>query len=129
MEALQVEVSALRRRLRKEQQSQAVKGAPPSSIIRLSRRLVQSANGVCVCVGTDGFSEPEQKNNLLLQDAIRALLGRSPLFCTQTLTAQAFPVPDQGVSMATQPNSVDCCRKRPRETQPERERKRRRSEC
>ncbi|XP_028272901.1 BRCA1-A complex subunit Abraxas 1-like [Parambassis ranga] len=103
VEALQVEVSALRRRLRKEQ-SEAVKG-------------------------TDSFSLPEQKNNLLLQEAIRALLGCSPLFCTQTLTVQAFPVPDQDVSTATQPNSVDCCRKRPRESQPEREWKRRRSEC
>lgn len=36
----------------------------------------------------------EQNNNVLLQEAVRALFTGSPLLHTQTLTLEAFPVPD-----------------------------------
>lgn len=97
---------------------------------------------------SDGVS-PEQKN-LLLHEAVRALFACSPLFQTQTLTLQGFPVPDvcrgaeqdEDVSTATliDSDTADAQesisllnpsrtngRKRPRETQAARERKRRKS--
>ncbi|KAM9338521.1 BRCA1-A complex subunit Abraxas 1 [Symphorus nematophorus] len=127
VETLQANVSALRRRLREEKQSEAAKASDEVP--------------------------PEQQNNLLLHEAVRALFSCSPLFHTRTLTLQAFPVPavccggerDGDVSAATQirsdttdsqetPSSLlplrpgrTNCRKRLRETQPARERKRRKS--
>lgn len=71
VEALQMEVSALRRSLReKQQQSSAGKAA-----------------------GTTNPAEP--RNNQLLLEAVRALLGSSPLFLAQTVNLQAFPVPSR----------------------------------
>ncbi|KAM4527420.1 BRCA1-A complex subunit Abraxas 1 [Odontesthes bonariensis] len=109
VEALQTEVSALRRRL-------------------TQRAAVE-----------DGETDvpPEPRSNLLLLEAVRAVLGCSPLFLRQTLTLQAFPVPDRDASTVTQENSDTApeqpngtnCRKRQRETLPEREGKRRRSRC
>lgn len=37
---------------------------------------------------------PEDKNNLMLHKAIRALFARAPLFHTQTLNLAAHPVPE-----------------------------------
>lgn len=103
----------------------------------------------CLLAASDD-DPPEQKNNLLLHEAVRRLFARSPQFHTQTLTLEAFPVPavccgtrqDTDVSTAaliraedgdaletvsllqtSRPNS----RKRPKEMQPVRERKRRKS--
>lgn len=71
VEALQMEVSTLRRSLReKQQQSSAGKAA-----------------------GTTNPAEP--RNNQLLLEAVRALLGSSPLFLAQTVNLQAFPVPSR----------------------------------
>ncbi|XP_060917597.1 BRCA1-A complex subunit Abraxas 1 isoform X2 [Labrus mixtus] len=68
VETLQVEVSALRRRLReKKKRSGAEKGSEDPA---------------------------EQKKNLRLHEAVRALFSRSPLFHTQTLNLEGFPVPD-----------------------------------
>ncbi|KAM6902334.1 BRCA1-A complex subunit Abraxas 1-like [Xenentodon cancila] len=80
----------------------------------------------------------EPRNNLILMEAIRALLGHAPLLLTQTVNQQACPVPD--ISTETQGNpetveeqlpslepSMTTCRRRLRETLPVRERKRRRS--
>ncbi|XP_070780570.1 BRCA1-A complex subunit Abraxas 1 isoform X1 [Enoplosus armatus] len=69
VEALQAEVSALRRRLRERKQSGAGKAASDDD-------------------------PPEQKNHLLLHEAVRALFACSPLFHSRTLTLDAFPVPD-----------------------------------
>lgn len=66
VETLQTEVSALRRRLRTRSGAKAASDEDP----------------------------PEQKNNLRLHDAVRALFARSPLFHTQTLTLDGFPVRD-----------------------------------
>ncbi|KAM6975842.1 BRCA1-A complex subunit Abraxas 1 [Tautogolabrus adspersus] len=68
VETLQVEVSALRRRLRekKKKRSGAEKDEDPA----------------------------EQKKNLRLHEAVRALFSCSPLFHTQTLNLEGFPVPD-----------------------------------
>uniref|UniRef100_A0A3Q3WJ06 MPN domain-containing protein n=1 Tax=Mola mola TaxID=94237 RepID=A0A3Q3WJ06_MOLML len=66
VETLRADVSALTRRLREKKQSEAGKGS---------------------------HYPPEPKNNLL-QEAVRALFASSPLFHTQTLTLDAFPVPD-----------------------------------
>uniref|UniRef100_A0A3B4WWT9 Abraxas 1, BRCA1 A complex subunit n=1 Tax=Seriola lalandi dorsalis TaxID=1841481 RepID=A0A3B4WWT9_SERLL len=63
VETLQADVSALRSRVREKRQSKPVE------------------------------DPPEQKNNLLLHEAVRALFSCSPLFHTQTLTLEAFPVP------------------------------------
>uniref|UniRef100_A0A3Q0STI0 BRCA1-A complex subunit Abraxas 1 n=1 Tax=Amphilophus citrinellus TaxID=61819 RepID=A0A3Q0STI0_AMPCI len=76
--------------------------------------------------------DPEPRKNLLLHEAVRALLASSPLFHTQTLTLQGLPVPDDDddVSVKTAreaPPGAKNCRKRLRETLPETERKRRRS--
>ncbi|XP_070780571.1 BRCA1-A complex subunit Abraxas 1 isoform X2 [Enoplosus armatus] len=68
VEALQAEVSALRRRLRERKQSGAGKASDDDP--------------------------PEQKNHLLLHEAVRALFACSPLFHSRTLTLDAFPVPD-----------------------------------
>lgn len=94
---------------------------------------------------------PEQKNNLLLHEAVRALFACSPLFHTQTLTLEAFPVPDACCSSTGQDADVSTTtlthadtadgqetlsllhpsrtnsRKRPKEMLPARERKRRKS--
>ncbi|XP_041815611.1 BRCA1-A complex subunit Abraxas 1 isoform X2 [Chelmon rostratus] len=68
VETLQAEVSALRRRLRERRRSGAGKASDEDP--------------------------PEQKNNLLLHEAVRALFACSPLFHTQTLTLEGFPVRD-----------------------------------
>ncbi|XP_044029510.1 BRCA1-A complex subunit Abraxas 1 isoform X3 [Siniperca chuatsi] len=77
VETLQADVSALRRRLSEKKQSGAGKGS----------------GLFCVSAAADD-DPPEQKNNLLLQEAVRALFACSPLFRSQTLTLEAFPVPD-----------------------------------
>ncbi|XP_024154681.1 BRCA1-A complex subunit Abraxas 1 isoform X2 [Oryzias melastigma] len=106
LEALQTEVSALRRRLEEKQ--------PPEPVDAV---------------------QAEPRNNGALLSAVRALLGCSPMFLTQTLTLQAFPVPEEDASPETQvkeeqpplPQLSDMTsRKRPRETAA-RERKRKRS--
>ncbi|XP_040012616.1 BRCA1-A complex subunit Abraxas 1 isoform X2 [Xiphias gladius] len=66
VEALQADVSALRRRVREKTWSGA---------------------------GKETVDDPPEQNNLLLHEAVRALFACSPLFHTQTLTLQAFPVP------------------------------------
>uniref|UniRef100_A0A3Q2DE33 Abraxas 1, BRCA1 A complex subunit n=1 Tax=Cyprinodon variegatus TaxID=28743 RepID=A0A3Q2DE33_CYPVA len=65
---LQLEVSALRRRLRARQQ------------------------------GSAGGGDAQPRRNQLLLEAVRALLGSAPLFLTQTLDLQAVPVPDKTAS-------------------------------
>ncbi|XP_063334997.1 BRCA1-A complex subunit Abraxas 1 [Pelmatolapia mariae] len=106
VEMLQTEVSALRTKLRERQQSES---------------------------GKESAANPgEPRKNLLLQEAVRALLASSPLFHTQTLTLQGLPVPDHtdDISITTAreaPPSATNCRKRLREMLPEKERKRRRS--
>ncbi|XP_003453644.1 BRCA1-A complex subunit Abraxas 1 [Oreochromis niloticus] len=106
VEVLQTEVSALRTRLRERQQSES---------------------------GKESAGDPgEPRKNLLLQEAVRALLASSPLFHTQKLTLQGFPVPDHTEKISTTtaseaPPSTTHCRKRLREMLPEKERKRRRS--
>lgn len=96
---------------------------------------------LCLSVASDSDDSPEQRN-LLLHEAVRALFACSPLFHTQTLTLEAFPVPavccsaepdeDESMADAQETLSLLCpsrtnCRKRPRETQPLRERKRTKS--
>uniref|UniRef100_A0A3B3D2W2 Abraxas 1, BRCA1 A complex subunit n=1 Tax=Oryzias melastigma TaxID=30732 RepID=A0A3B3D2W2_ORYME len=107
LEALQTEVSALRRRLEEKQ-------PPEPGEVQID--AVQA----------------EPRNNGALLSAVRALLGCSPMFLTQTLTLQAFPVPEEDASPETQvkeeqpplPQLSDMTsRKRPRETAA-RERKR-----
>ncbi|XP_068609369.1 BRCA1-A complex subunit Abraxas 1 [Brachionichthys hirsutus] len=113
VETLQADVSSLRRRLSEKKQSEG----PPDD------------------------DQPAEKNNLLLHQAVRALFARSPLFHTQTLTLEAFPVPDvccsaereastaiQSQEDASPPHpSRTNPRKRLREVKPPRERKRRKS--
>uniref|UniRef100_UPI0037E9B8B6 BRCA1-A complex subunit Abraxas 1 isoform X2 n=1 Tax=Semicossyphus pulcher TaxID=241346 RepID=UPI0037E9B8B6 len=67
VETLQAEVSALRRRLREKKQRGAGKESDEDP--------------------------PVQKNNLRLNEAVRALFSCSPLFHTRTLTLEGFPVP------------------------------------
>uniref|UniRef100_A0A3Q3G6T5 Abraxas 1, BRCA1 A complex subunit n=1 Tax=Labrus bergylta TaxID=56723 RepID=A0A3Q3G6T5_9LABR len=68
VETLQVEVSALRRRLREKKRNGAE---------------------------NEPDEDPaEQKKNLRLHEAVRALFSCSPLFHTQTLNLEGFPVPD-----------------------------------
>ncbi|XP_042365694.1 LOW QUALITY PROTEIN: BRCA1-A complex subunit Abraxas 1 [Plectropomus leopardus] len=120
VETLQAEVSSLKRKLGEKKQNSA------------GKRL-------------DGLDGLGQRNNLRLQDAIRALFAREPLFLTQTLTLEAFPVADEDADDTTtlkQSDSTDGedslsrlpppgrtnCRKRPNESAPAgRERKRRKS--
>ncbi|XP_017282885.1 BRCA1-A complex subunit Abraxas 1 [Kryptolebias marmoratus] len=111
VEALQAEVSALRKKLEEKQQTVAGKA-------------------------TETASPPEPRNNLLLLEAVKALLGSAPMFLTQTLNLQAVPVPDEHVPVATEVNSDTLpqesptnCRKRQGETLLGRERKRTRSKC
>ncbi|XP_037543911.1 BRCA1-A complex subunit Abraxas 1 [Nematolebias whitei] len=80
VEALQAEVSALKKKLQEKQQAAAGKVTEPTS-------------------------PPEPKNNLLLFEAVKALLGSAPMYLTQTLNLQAFPVPNAHVPMATEVNS------------------------
>ncbi|CAK6983450.1 BRCA1-A complex subunit Abraxas 1 [Scomber scombrus] len=78
------------------------------------------------------------EQNLRLREAVRALFSCSPLFHSQTLTLEAFPVPDDAEPTPTttaqeinsalnlNPGSANT-RKRLKETPPLRERKRRKS--
>ncbi|XP_071328210.1 BRCA1-A complex subunit Abraxas 1 isoform X2 [Trachinotus anak] len=119
VETLQADVSALRSRVREKRQSRA------------GQETVEDP--------------PEQRNNLLLHEAVRALFACSPLFHTQTLTLEAFPVPDlccgseddDDVSTSTLKaqetlSLLDAgrtnCRKRLKDTSVGRERKRRRNQ-
>ncbi|XP_058473080.1 BRCA1-A complex subunit Abraxas 1 isoform X1 [Solea solea] len=68
VETLQAEVSALRKIIEEKKRSKA---------------------------GKETVAVPsEEKNNVLLCDAVKALFSCSPLFHTQTVTLDAFPVPD-----------------------------------
>ncbi|XP_018545263.1 BRCA1-A complex subunit Abraxas 1 [Lates calcarifer] len=120
VETLQADVSALRRRVREKQQSRA---------------------------GKEPVEDPPEQKNLLLHEAVRALFACSPLFTSQTLTLQAFPVPDVCCDSEQQDQDVSLsdttakdqepvsplnpgrtnCRKRLRELSVGRERKRRKS--
>ena len=134
VEALQTEVSALRRRLT---QSAVVKDGGKLQTDLLASRFLLRLLLTLFVLPTETVVPPEPRSNLLLLEAVRALLGCSPLFLTQTLTLQAFPVPDRDASTETQENSDTAqeqlnatnCHKRRGETLPERERKRRRSRC
>lgn len=68
LDALQQEVSALRRKVDKQKQDQLLK--EPSKPL------------------------PEPKRNILLHEAVRALFGGSVLFQSQTVTTAAFPIFD-----------------------------------
>ncbi|XP_069369854.1 BRCA1-A complex subunit Abraxas 1 isoform X2 [Paralichthys olivaceus] len=98
VETLQAEVSALRRRVREKRQN----GAGEETV---------------------NDRTPEHKNNLRLREALAALFTSSPLFHTQTLTLEAFPVPAVGMSDAPASNETNC-RKRPRAASVGGERKR-----
>ncbi|XP_029941223.1 BRCA1-A complex subunit Abraxas 1 isoform X2 [Salarias fasciatus] len=110
VETLQAQVSALRTEFREKQPR-----APP-----------KEPGGAVV-----------QRNNVMLQEAVFALFGYSPLLLTQTVTIDGFPVPLVDVSMATEakegresPASTASLRKRPQEAEPEgRDRKCRRRRC
>lgn len=75
------------------------------------------------------MEEAEPGSNLLLHEAVRALLASSQLLRTRTLTLQGLPVPRDDVTVTTArgaaPNTN--CHRRQREALPEKERKRRRS--
>lgn len=103
------------------------------------------------CLFAASDDDPPEQKNLLLHEAVRALFACSPLFHTQTLTLEAFPVPDVCCSSTGQDADVSTTtlthsdtaddqetlsllhpsrtnsRKRPKEMQPARERKRRKS--
>uniref|UniRef100_A0A3P8U9Y4 Abraxas 1, BRCA1 A complex subunit n=1 Tax=Amphiprion percula TaxID=161767 RepID=A0A3P8U9Y4_AMPPE len=102
VEALQAEVSSLRRRLKEKQQKEATEEPEP----------VRSSD----------------QRNVRLQESVSSL-SCCPLFCSQTLNLQGFPLPD--VSTATQVNAdsppANRNRKRPREEPMGGDRKRRRS--
>ncbi|XP_029024935.1 BRCA1-A complex subunit Abraxas 1 [Betta splendens] len=116
VETLQAEVSALRGRVRERTEQDTA--------------------------GDDGGPDRE-KNNLRLHEAVRALFAWSPLFHTQTLTLDAFPVADgccaseQGQHTAVTNSDTQetllrssnrtNCRKRLKATPPGRESKRRKS--
>ncbi|XP_067340746.1 BRCA1-A complex subunit Abraxas 1 isoform X2 [Channa argus] len=117
VETLQAEVSALRKRVREKKH-----------------------NGAAEDTAED---PPEQKNNLRLHEAVRALFASSPLFHTQTLTLDACPVAGNCCCSSEQddntavinaqetPSLLNPCRtncsKRLKETPARRERKRRKS--
>lgn len=73
-------------------QSQKVGNLPKESgdPAHLSSRLHGAGFNVSAAAA-DG--PPEQRNNLLLHEALRSLFACSPLFHTQTLTLEGFPVP------------------------------------
>ncbi|KAM7368577.1 hypothetical protein PAMP_012904 [Pampus punctatissimus] len=77
--------------------------------------------------GKDAEKEAAEQQNRLLLEAVRLLFTCSPLFHTQTLTLQAFPVPH--VSCSTEPTTTTTTnsRKRLKETPQEKESKRRKS--
>lgn len=153
LETLQADVSALRRKLREKKQSEAGKG---SNCVFMCETFTKSSFygcmffTMCIFVASAASVQdpPEPKNNLLLQEAVRALFGSCPLFHTQTLTLEAFPVPDVSHSpernaSAAAPLHLDAAgdqetlpllrpnmtnlRKRPKEMHQVRERKRRKS--
>nr|XP_015830041.2 BRCA1-A complex subunit Abraxas 1 [Nothobranchius furzeri] len=117
VEGLQAEVSALRKRLEDRRHTAAGKAA-------------------------ESQAPPEPKKNKKLLEAVKVLLGSAPMFLTQTLNLQAFPVPDESIFMEAQmdlettkeqrpllQDSLTNCQKRQQETLVGRERKRRRSKC
>uniref|UniRef100_H2VEW9 Abraxas 1, BRCA1 A complex subunit n=1 Tax=Takifugu rubripes TaxID=31033 RepID=H2VEW9_TAKRU len=77
VEALQADLLALRRTLGEKKQDAVAKG------LNLRKE-----------------SSDPQRNNLLLHEAIRSLFACSPLFHTQTLTLEGFPVPSACCSTA-----------------------------
>ncbi|CAN9504616.1 unnamed protein product [Ophioblennius macclurei] len=106
VETLQAQVSALRTKLREKQ----------------PRTLPKEPGGAVV-----------QRNNVMLQEALFALFGFSPLLLTQTVTVDGFPVPLVDVSITTEvkPGQESSTgRKRSREVEPEgRDKKCRRRRC
>ncbi|XP_013858246.1 BRCA1-A complex subunit Abraxas 1 [Austrofundulus limnaeus] len=70
VEALQAEVSALKKKLEEKRKTAAGKA-------------------------TETCSPPEPRNNTLLLQAVEALFGSAPMLLTQTLNLQACPVPDE----------------------------------
>lgn len=112
-----------------------------SRVFRTAESRFRSVS--CLSAAADE-DPPEQRNNLLLHEAVRALFARSPLFHSQTLTLEAFPVPDdccgadgREEDVSTTTNAQETLsllhpgrtnsRKRPREMLPGSERKRRKS--
>uniref|UniRef100_A0A3Q2EHA1 Abraxas 1, BRCA1 A complex subunit n=1 Tax=Cyprinodon variegatus TaxID=28743 RepID=A0A3Q2EHA1_CYPVA len=129
---LQLEVSALRRRLRARQQGSAGGGAEEQQSLaggKTRRRRLQLSglrrpSSLAVFTG-----DAQPRRNQLLLEAVRALLGSAPLFLTQTLDLQAVPVPDKTASPqnAEDTEQEESRGKRQREELQGRGRKRRRS--
>lgn len=145
VEALQADLLALRRTLGEKKQDAVAKGLnlrqesgdPP----HLSSRLHGAGFDVSAAAAD---RPPEQRNNPLLHEAIRSLFACSPLFHTQTLTLEGFPVPSvccstahdappatgaaehRGLCSLVPPSSLSPW-KRLKEVQPVRESKRRKS--
>lgn len=101
VEALQADLLALRRTLGEKKQDAVAKGLnlrkESSDPARLSSRLHAAGFNVSAAAAD---RPPEQRNNLLLHEAIRSLFACSPLFHTQTLTLEGFPVPSACCSTA-----------------------------
>ncbi|XP_053196640.1 BRCA1-A complex subunit Abraxas 1 [Scomber japonicus] len=101
------------------------------------RRRVSEKKKMMKSGGEDEGRVPaEQKQNVRLREAVRALFSCSPLFHSQTLTLEAFPVlgsesttlgSESAQERNSAPNQETGNRKRPKETPPPRERKRRKS--
>lgn len=95
VEALQADILALRRKLEEKKQDVAGKGLNVGTESGESCTFEFQASCFYVlhlsAATADG--PPEQRNNLLLHEAIRSLCACSSLFHTQTLTLEGFPIP------------------------------------
>lgn len=101
VEALQADLLALRRTLGEKKQDAVAKGLNLHKESGDSAHLSSSPHGAGSNVSAAAADRPpEPRSNLLLHEAIRSLFACSPLFHTQTLTLEGFPVPSVCCSTA-----------------------------
>ncbi|XP_003965510.3 BRCA1-A complex subunit Abraxas 1 [Takifugu rubripes] len=90
--------SELQKACREVEESERLVEALQADLLALRRTLGEKKQDAVAKAAAD--RPPEQRNNLLLHEAIRSLFACSPLFHTQTLTLEGFPVPSACCSTA-----------------------------
>lgn len=93
VEALQADILALRKKLGEKKQNATVKGLNLNTELGDPAHFSSRLHGAVFNLSAASGDGPKQRNNLLLQEAVRSLFASLPQFHTQTLTLEGFPVP------------------------------------